>query len=106
MTANRADEMDVWEPYHRLRIRFFGVWFGGPIALMTLVALSNAVYFVRFLLLPAFPAVVVAFCVQSYRLSRWPCPECGRHFCWRGGLFNPFAERCRHCGLRTGTDPH
>lgn len=102
MRSQRTDEPDVWEPYYRRRNRFFAAWMGIPVALTPVMAVRNAVPAAGALILALIPVVVVTILVQNYRLSHWPCPRCGRHFCWRSGLFNPFAGECMHCGIRIG----
>ena len=49
---------------------------------------------------------IAAFGVAGMRLSRWPCPRCGKPFHLTQRRYKSFARKCVHCGLpKWSTNP-
>jgi hypothetical protein len=39
------------------------------------------------------------FCYVSWRVSFWPCPQCGKPVMVKDKFHNHFTSKCLHCGL-------
>jgi hypothetical protein len=109
--------VDDWKHYRALRWQAFFGWLGGSY----LGRFTSDISRLYYALFRTYMNVVVYWTLTALsliagfglliftwtRLGWWPCPRCGRPFFAAGTRFlgkyggtNPFARRCRQCGLR------
>jgi hypothetical protein len=96
------DYRAAWADYRRRRQWFWGEYVGGFFALMALLELGQwlgwaSLVETGFAILS--PVWMLVFVVVAIRLQLFKCPRCGLQFFKTFWSYNPFAKRCRHCGL-------
>jgi hypothetical protein len=94
---NSHDYRENWRRYKQIRNLFWGLWVGiFPSMFAILLAYGNG--FTLGLVCAVFWFAL--FMYVGNRVSRWPCPRCGKVFAGKGWYNKGFAARtCEHCGL-------
>lgn len=113
-TASRGAQWSAaWGDLRSRRRWFFGWWMGGLPAVVVASMLVAIIvggtrgerWAERFSSLAGILWFLGCFPLAWRLFFDFRCPRCGQRFYLRGLVRNPFTTRCRHCGLRQGSQP-
>jgi hypothetical protein len=98
--TGQVSDLVRFQRWRKARNLLFWLFF--PVMVVTSYLFSLVTRYSPFVIWIAW---VVLYLYVAWRVSHWPCPNCGKQVMVKGRFHNDFSSKCLHCGFALKLKP-